>query len=113
MDANIMGAANGHAAVVRLLTISWRADRISNGKSLDMARLGLNEKDWLGKTPLHDAVLANAVEVVKFLVSRDEVDLEATNNKGTTQLQVAQGENLVEITELLLQAQRGRAAKAS
>ncbi|KIW88608.1 uncharacterized protein Z519_10654 [Cladophialophora bantiana CBS 173.52] len=105
------GASRGNAAVVGLLLIFWTMDTISKGKTLDMTRLGLNCKDLRGRTPLHGAIQANAVEVVKFLVSIDEVDLEAPNVKNRTSLQIARSLDLVEVTKLLLEAQRDRAKR--
>ncbi|OAP57597.1 hypothetical protein AYL99_08335 [Fonsecaea erecta] len=101
-------SARGSAAVVGLLLVFWVTANISKGKTLDMERLGLNAKDLRGSTPLHGAVQANALEVVKFLVSLDEVDLEACNKKNRTPVQIAQSLDFFEVTEVLLEAQRDR-----
>lgn len=57
-------------------------------------------------------MLANAFEVVEFLLSIDEVDLEATEEMGATALDIARRRNHVILIELLLRAQSNRAMKA-
>jgi ankyrin repeat protein/nucleoside phosphorylase len=106
-------ASYGHLDIVKSLIHAWKGTLISHGRDLDMKRLGLNEKDSLCETPLHDAVALNAVEVVKFLVSLDEVDFEATNGKGRTPLELARVKNHLGIMELLQEVHRVREANAT
>lgn len=101
-------ASNGHAAVTKLLFEFWEADMAAKGRSPDRERLALNAKDPFGATPLHGAILVDAVEVVRFLASIDEVDLEATNGENETPIQMAQREELVQVAEVLLQAHLDR-----
>lgn len=77
-----------------------------------MVDIVFNRENCLGERPLHAAVLANAFEVVEFLLSIDEVDLEATEEMGATALDIARRRNHVILIELLLRAQSNRAMKA-
>jgi ankyrin repeat protein len=86
-------ASHGHLDIVKRLIRARKAALIPHGRSLDIKGLGLNEKHSQCYTPLHGAVAVNAVGVVKFLVSLDEVDLEATNGKGRTPLELARIKN--------------------
>jgi ankyrin repeat protein len=81
-----MAALYGHAAVLHLLYTAWLTDVRSKGKPLDTTRLGFNSRDPIGMTPLHGAVWAKAVEVVQFLLSTDDIDLDATNDTNETPL---------------------------
>ncbi|KIW69219.1 hypothetical protein, variant [Phialophora macrospora] len=82
-------ASKGDAEVLGLLWTAWQTDVRSKGKPLDTTRLGLNRRDVNGMTPLHGAVSAQAVEVVKFLLSTDHIDLEVTNDRNETPLDLA------------------------
>jgi ankyrin repeat protein len=105
-------ATHGYLDIVKRLIRAWKAALIPHGKSFRRG-LGLNKKYSQCYTPLHGAVAVNAVEVVKFLVSLDEVDLEATNGKGRTPLELTRIKNHLGIVELLQEAHRVREAKAT
>lgn len=99
----------GHVGILKLLFGYCKMKRQDQGMMVDIV---FNRENCLGERPLHAAVLANAFEVVEFLLSIDEVDLEATEEMGATALDIARRRNHVILIELLLRAQSNRAMKA-
>lgn len=102
-------ARKGHTRILKLLVGYCKMKRRDQGMIVDV---GFNRQNSLGDTPLHEAVSANAIEAVEFLLSIPEVDLEATNDIAATALDIARRENYVDLIELLLRAQNDRAMKA-
>lgn len=98
-------AANGHAKTLRLLFRYWETSTMELGMALDASKLGLNAQNSVGENPLHVAARNNAIEVVDFLLSIDEVDFNATNDVGQTALEIARRRQHIDMMRLLLHRQ--------
>src|SRR5690554_1219780 len=63
----------------------------------------INLKDKYGLTYLHRAVEDNKIEIVKFILSRPDIDLNAKGIDNYTPVLYAASNNLPEILQLLIQ----------
>ncbi|OAA74311.1 Ankyrin repeat-containing domain protein [Akanthomyces lecanii RCEF 1005] len=96
-----LAAANGHAAVVKLLLAT-------NGHTavvkllLATDKVNVNAKDSSGQTPLSRAAENGHEAVVKLLLATDKVGVDAKDDDGLTPLMYAAGNGHEAVAKLLL-----------
>ncbi|KAK5467580.1 hypothetical protein LTS15_000553 [Exophiala xenobiotica] len=97
---------NSHEAVVELLFSSWIADMMSKGRTRDVKRLGLHNKDDRERTPLQGIFPADdAVKVAQILACTDEFCLQvASYTDASAESKTPTTWRFVELTESLVAA---------
>jgi Mg-chelatase subunit ChlI len=94
----------------KIATAIQRDDVAALSSALTSGNVKIDDKDANGRSPLHIAVLCNAIECTKFLISK-EARAAARTVDGRTALHLAAQYGRKEIAELLIEYGKALAAK--
>ncbi|XP_045776267.1 L-asparaginase 1-like isoform X2 [Maniola jurtina] len=76
-------------SVAEMLSLAARSGSVNRMETLRVAGADLNATDEIKQTPLHKAVLCNNSDVVRYLLSQDEVQKDSLDILGFTPLDCA------------------------